>query len=112
MDHVQELKKLRDGALNRLQQNPDYRTLRSLTSLIDELTLLGANGHASAAAIEPPKDIGTILQGENAAPEAAEPSKSKKAKAGESDEAVAETDESLPPKLNGRITNYAAAGKA
>ena len=40
MDHIQDLKKLRDDALSRLQNNPDYRTLRALTVLIDDLTLM------------------------------------------------------------------------
>ncbi|MEO0498843.1 MAG: hypothetical protein AAF141_16060 [Pseudomonadota bacterium] len=40
MDHVKDLKRLRDDALGRLQSNPDYRTLRALTALIDDLTLM------------------------------------------------------------------------
>ena len=40
MDHIKDLKKLRDDALGRLQSNPDYRTLRALTALIDDLTLM------------------------------------------------------------------------
>ncbi|MEM1365255.1 MAG: hypothetical protein AAGH82_05830 [Pseudomonadota bacterium] len=43
MDHVKDLKKLRDEALGRLQDNPDYRTLRALTALIDDLTLMDAS---------------------------------------------------------------------
>ncbi|MEO0637405.1 MAG: hypothetical protein AAFY73_12235 [Pseudomonadota bacterium] len=42
MDHIKDLKKLRDDALSRLQSNPDYRTLRALTALIDDLTLMDA----------------------------------------------------------------------
>jgi hypothetical protein len=40
MEHIKDLKRLRDDALNRLQSHPDYRTLRALTTLIDDLTLM------------------------------------------------------------------------
>jgi hypothetical protein len=47
MDQISDIKKLRDDALQRLQSNPDYRTLRALTALIDDLTLMGADGQTS-----------------------------------------------------------------
>lgn len=37
MEHIKQLKTIRDAALNRLQTNPDYKLLTSLDSLIVEL---------------------------------------------------------------------------
>ena len=37
MEHIKQLKTIRDDALTRLQSNPDYKLLTSLDSLIVEL---------------------------------------------------------------------------
>ena len=37
MEHIKQLKTIRDEALSRLQTNPDYKLLTSLDSLIIEL---------------------------------------------------------------------------
>jgi len=37
MEHIKQLKSIRDEALTRLQTNPDYKLLTSLDSLIVEL---------------------------------------------------------------------------
>ena len=106
MDHIHELKALRDGALSRLQQNPDYRTLRSLTALIDELTLLGANTAAKplpASIAAPSADIGPLLKAEDLAGAVKDDVDAKES-------TVEKAEESLPPKINGRVTNFSTGG--
>lgn len=70
MEHIKQLKTIRDEALSRLQTNPDYKLLTSLDSLIVELegvtTLaeLAEKSITSTASgkVEPTKDKADTLE--------------------------------------------------
>lgn len=62
MEHIKQLKSIRDEALTRLQTNPDYKLLTSLDSLIVELegvTALAELAEKSVTPTPPSKQANT-----------------------------------------------------
>lgn len=62
MEHIKQLKSIRDEALTRLQTNPDYKLLTSLDSLIVELegvTALAELAEKSVTTSTTPKPANT-----------------------------------------------------
>ncbi len=59
MEHIKQLKSIRDDALTRLQTNPDYKLLTSLDSLIVELEGVTALAELAEKSVTQPSSTKT-----------------------------------------------------
>jgi len=57
MEHIKQLKSIRDEALTRLQTNPDYKLLTSLDSLIVELEGVTAIADLAEKSVTPTPSV-------------------------------------------------------